>query len=231
MAELAVQIPLSPYVGQDLDQSRKQIRLIKLHPGTANAPLVCSSWVVSLAEKPHYTALSYVWGDPTDQHAITLNHDTTFLITCNLYSALEYLRDKDTARTFWIDAICINQKNEDEKGYQVQLMGPIYRKAEETCLWLGKESADSDLAMRLIGKLDGNDHGSRNNNPDARGLQAIAALQKRPWWSRVWVIQGKYHALPWVHAFIPTSSTDIPNTRGPSLPQANRPLRPLHPPV
>jgi hypothetical protein len=42
----------------------------------------------------------------------------------------------------WIDAICINQKNADEKQAQVPLMGEIYANATEVMVWLGRDSSD-----------------------------------------------------------------------------------------
>ncbi|KAK1757878.1 heterokaryon incompatibility protein-domain-containing protein [Echria macrotheca] len=190
MANASTPTQASPYVGQVLAPSRQQIRLVQLLPGTHDAPIVCSSCIVSLSETPpRYTALSYVWGDGSDRQTITFNDDPGFLITRNLHTALGYLRHEETTTVLWVDAICINQADEGEKNHQVPLMGFIYRNAAETCIWLGKESADSDLAMHLISQLDGDDLHSTNNSLDTSGLQAILALQKRSWWSRVWVIQ------------------------------------------
>ncbi len=63
---------------------------------------------LSSSPPPSYTALSYVWGDPTDRLPITFN-DTTASITKSLYAALEYLRSETEERTLWIDALCIDQ--------------------------------------------------------------------------------------------------------------------------
>jgi hypothetical protein len=39
----------------------------------------------------------------------------------------------------WIDQLCIDQENNDEKGPQIQLMGDIYRTACEVVIWLGED--------------------------------------------------------------------------------------------
>ena len=41
----------------------------------------------------------------------------------------------------WIDAICINQKDDDEKSTQVALMRDIYHFADEVIVWLGRAQA------------------------------------------------------------------------------------------
>ncbi|KAK0729595.1 heterokaryon incompatibility protein-domain-containing protein, partial [Lasiosphaeris hirsuta] len=182
--------PPNPYEGQDIDLTKNQIRLLTLLPGSRNSPLVCTSYLVALSDKPSYTALSYVWGDATDRLLIQLNGETKLAITRSLHTALENLRDNNSSPiTLWIDALCINQSHTAEKSHQIQLMGDIYKNASQTCIWLGPESPDSDLAMHLIRHLDGNDLSNPHNSPSPTGLQAIANLQSRPWWSRVWVIQ------------------------------------------
>jgi hypothetical protein len=51
---------------------------------------------------------------------------------------------------FWIDAICIDQNNDDEKSSQVALMGEIYTSAYQVVVWLGKTDRGSDRAIRMI---------------------------------------------------------------------------------
>src|SRR6266536_764396 len=57
----------------------------------------------------------------------------------NLVSALRHLRLKDIARTMWVDAICIDQSNIDERGHQVALMTKIYSLAKCDLLWIGDD--------------------------------------------------------------------------------------------
>ncbi|KAK0653122.1 heterokaryon incompatibility protein-domain-containing protein [Cercophora newfieldiana] len=181
--------PVSPYEGQDIDLKQDHIRLLTLLPGSPGDPIVCTSTISSLSDKPVYTALSYVWGQATECVAIQFNTALSFPITRNLHTALTYLRDATSKKIFWIDALCINQDHPSEKPHQIQLMGDIYKSATETCIWLGPESDTSDLAISIIRSLDGDNLTSPSNSPSPKGLQAIAELQRRPWWSRVWVIQ------------------------------------------
>jgi hypothetical protein len=68
--------------------------------------IVCTMSSDCLDYRPHYTALSYVWGDSTVPHPISVN-GMLFPVTSNLYSALTHLRDEKIQQTLWVDAICI----------------------------------------------------------------------------------------------------------------------------
>lgn len=118
-----------------------QIRTITLHPGTNSDPINCTLEVVSFKDKTPYKALSYTWGAPDEGRPITID-GAVFLVRENLYQALYHLRYPTTNRRLWIDAICINQNDEDEKNLQVPLMSRIYSDAYEVLLWLGKETVD-----------------------------------------------------------------------------------------
>lgn len=45
----------------------------------------------------------------------------------------------------WIDAVCIDQQNDDEKAWQVGLMRTIFSKCQEGLLWIGDSSEQSDI--------------------------------------------------------------------------------------
>ncbi|KAK3942808.1 heterokaryon incompatibility, partial [Diplogelasinospora grovesii] len=83
-----------------------------------------------------YEALSYTWGDPRVTEPVLLNGQE-YHATTNLRCALEYLRLPDRKRTLWVDALCINQADNDERCREVQRMGDIYSKAERLTVWLG----------------------------------------------------------------------------------------------
>lgn len=51
---------------------------------------------------------------------------------------------------FWVDAICINQNDIQERGHQVDMMRIIYPKARLVVTWLGPSTANSDSAFSFI---------------------------------------------------------------------------------
>lgn len=105
-----------------------------------------------------YRALSYCWGDPEPPSFVICN-GIRLRVTKSLTAALESLLRNGNqkleygARTFWIDAICINQGDIRERATQVTLMGDIYRDAKEVVVWLGPAADNSDLAFRACKRL------------------------------------------------------------------------------
>ncbi|CAJ2506410.1 Uu.00g005400.m01.CDS01 [Anthostomella pinea] len=96
---------------------------------------------------PEYEALSYTWGDEAGQKYILECNGYRFIALKNLINALLALRLPDRPRTLWIDAICINQRNEpcalDERGKQVAMMHRIYGRGIRTVVWLGAANEDN----------------------------------------------------------------------------------------
>ncbi|KAL6364486.1 hypothetical protein LRP88_01887 [Fusarium phalaenopsidis] len=117
-------------------------RLLKIYPGSADDPLVCDLFIAEIDTAPPYTALSYVWGDPTKSAEIICS-DFICHIGQSLSDGLRRMRDADEDRIAWADAICINQNDNIEKGHQVDLMGVIYDKARDVLVWLGPDTTGS----------------------------------------------------------------------------------------
>lgn len=109
-------------------QSPNHIRLLQLAPGGGNTPLRCSLIQVDLDSGHPYEALSYAWGDASDQVPVTCD-ERSIHITRNLLEALTMFRDSVTTQFLWADAMCIDQTNLQECGAQVQLIGRIYSEA------------------------------------------------------------------------------------------------------
>jgi len=161
-----------------------------------------------------YEALSYCWGDPTKCTSITLN-GARFGISANLEAALLHLRKPDTERVVWIDAICINQEDDTEKGREVNRMRDIYFGAKQVVVWLGPEDdTDSGKAIDFaedIYKTFRGEHfegegafdwlgdtgrtqvvqesGLIDDSSRAEDWRALHALLSRPWFGRAWTMQ------------------------------------------
>ncbi len=139
-----------------LDKDRHEIRLVRLHPSKGmELPISCELFIRSLDKgpKPNFSALSYEWGSPFgDKESIFLNN-IEVEIRPNLWSALKRLRQADEDVTIWIDALCINQEDHEEKKYLVNRMCNIYKNATVTFAWLGDERDDSDIAIVELSRL------------------------------------------------------------------------------
>ncbi|KAF2431651.1 hypothetical protein EJ08DRAFT_669800 [Tothia fuscella] len=144
------------YQYEVFSQNSKEIRLLSLLPGTfdADVKIVLRNNSFSTSSPPSYEALSYVWG--TSQNPVNIgigSGNDSLSVTQSLAIALPHLRYTDREKVLWIDAICIDQSNVQERGQQVEIMGDIYKFAERVVVWLGDEANDSDHAMQLLSDL------------------------------------------------------------------------------
>jgi hypothetical protein len=184
-----------------------EIRLVTLHPGMWDEEIQCSISKYPLGPNIKYEALSWCWGIPNPEtDPWILLQDQKFSITPNLEAALRHLRDGHGSRLLWVDALCINQVDEQEKAVQVQIMSLIFAFTYTTVIWLGPIDEESSCALRFIQKtaeamfemVDGQLRlqtpelrrrtFSRLNDPfDPRPLVAVSRLFQRPWFERMWV--------------------------------------------
>jgi hypothetical protein len=63
------------------------------------------------------------------------------------------LANESETTYYWIDAVCINQEDKDEKGHQIYLMRDIFATAKQVIAFVGEPSDDSDEAIEFIGVL------------------------------------------------------------------------------
>jgi len=137
-----------------------------------------------------------------------------FGVTENLYAALQQIRCRHHDVLLWVDAICINQGDNNEKGGQVKQMGDIYEAAEEVLIWLGMDDTSGSIRslMDMISWIDasattaqaigsGEDwvdlcRGTMSELPLGLGIcaesthgRALSELLQRPWFGRVWILQ------------------------------------------
>ncbi|CAG8955494.1 hypothetical protein HYFRA_00010361 [Hymenoscyphus fraxineus] len=199
--------------------SGDQIRVLDLLPsfqGDEPALVRCETRIVSLADKPQYEALSYVWGGPIPRSYITVS-GCEVDITSSLYAILCRLRlGGECKRTLWIDQLCINQQDPEEKTSQVRLMRRIYKSCTTCLLWMGDIREDiavsgPEAALDFFRYLAAVNQAA---DPDALlipesmrsranfetmmvALRSIMAAQGG-WWTRVWTVQ---------EAILPTNST------------------------
>ncbi len=59
-------------------------------------------------------------------------------------------KPEGSATRIWIDAICIDQSNDEERGHQVRLMRKIYEAAQCVSIWLGKEDILTPHAVEAV---------------------------------------------------------------------------------
>ena len=139
-----------------LDASARQIRLLTIDPALDHEGRVTGKLsTASLADNdsPVYNALSWYWGDASSRKEIVLNGVSQYIPE----NAVEVLEKACVAREclhVWLDAVCINQDDLEERGYQVSLMEEIYAKARRVIVWLGDDGIDiNKRALKSISML------------------------------------------------------------------------------
>ncbi|KAI3324366.1 HET domain protein [Xylariaceae sp. AK1471] len=128
-------------------------RLMCLNPGFGTQTLECTLSVVDLTNSPlRYEALSYVWGTEKARQPLKC-HGYDILITQNLEYALQALRHPTLIRPLWVDAVCINQLDLDERVRQIGYMRLVYEYAGRVVVWLGPENPVTESALARAREL------------------------------------------------------------------------------
>jgi hypothetical protein len=217
-----------------LSRERKEIRLVQIEPGEPEDPIV-----LNIRTVPHpwnqlqrWLALSYTWGSLEETRKVSLRFhshidesDTTsngsrgeratvsFNCTASLEMAIREIRKMKTRGLTWIDALCINQGDPDERAHQVSFMADIYAAAPYVGVWLGTEFEAAGHIRLLTNflkmvreKEDKKDcmkdeyhvmeHLVKDLDPlgdyDLRSSRLEPAIRRffsNPWFTRAWVVQ------------------------------------------
>ena len=149
-------------------QSKTTFRLLGLQL-TQNGRGVCEpTWFMQsfdLRQNIPYNALSYTWGDQPFTEPLHIQ-GKTLLVTKTVWSflhnvwapaSLKLLKDAgpSTKVFIWIDAVCIDQKNLQEKSDQVELIGSIFSYAQLVTAWLGDATDEHVLGLNTLIHLNG----------------------------------------------------------------------------
>ncbi|KAH8585507.1 heterokaryon incompatibility protein-domain-containing protein, partial [Bisporella sp. PMI_857] len=177
-----------------LDKNIREIRVLDLQQSPEKTSLLrCRIRHIPLGTAA-YTALSYVWGDQTNNRVeLEVEYETrdsstgitkleTYPTTVgeNLASALFNLRQKDAVLTLWIDAVCINQDDHLEKKHQLLLMAMIYLEASAVIAWLGEPTENMEIARHTFLEWPAK---------FIKTFVGIRELCASTYWTRVWTLQ------------------------------------------
>ncbi|KAJ2976710.1 hypothetical protein NUW58_g8017 [Xylaria curta] len=184
-------------------------RVLRLLPGIAESPLAGEMYHADLGHNPQphrYEALSYCWADPSEVDRIAIG--SAYLpLAHSLRAALFRLRSPTHPRDVWVDAICINQKDVDERSREVQFMHRIYSNAHRVLIWLDEppikppywnpEAAFMSVLHDEYPNFNIQNYGTWHRHytqarlgVGSRGkADSLRLLFTRPWFERMWVIQ------------------------------------------
>jgi hypothetical protein len=142
------------------------IRLIEVHDCEPDDPAIrVSIHIISAEDAPTYEAVSYTWGDESIQEQIHVSHasslsrsalassadrDGLMTVRKNCADVLRQVRHFRTSKYYWIDAICIDQQNIQEKNVQVARMGAIFKQADGVLACIGMHDQFSRLIVSMF---------------------------------------------------------------------------------
>ncbi|KAF4945833.1 hypothetical protein FSARC_14340 [Fusarium sarcochroum] len=211
----------SPSLYNALPRDSPWVRVLVLHPGSLSDPIAITLSSEKFDDSCEFEALSCTWGSLENTETIIVNDNREGQVTHNLASPLRHLRLLNEGRRLWIDAICFNQQDIDERGYQVSMMHPIFQRAKTVQVWLGPAADGSELAVQTLDYIGSSvqvacrwgDENSfilvpQDTSNSAQALvdritrpqfpeetwRAIDDLLNRSWFKRLWARQEIQHA-------------------------------------
>jgi hypothetical protein len=132
-------------------------RMLVLNPSSNGKGLSGRLEIVKLDECEPWDAVSYAWGQSERSSQVEID-GKILPITTNLEDALLDLRYIDSECRLWVDQVCVNQENLDERGAQVRLMGEIYKNATLVLVYLGPDTEkianEAFFMIKVLSSLD-----------------------------------------------------------------------------
>lgn len=182
-----------------LPSDEASFRLLRVLPSLKiNAPLRCELIAGPIRQfAGKYAAGSYVWGASEHNSHILVN-GINVQVRENLADFLRGFRGRATTLTIWIDAICVNQNDPEERGSQVRLMSQIYSNATATYCWLGSHPKVVN-ALKTVERfnLPGSDFtdgstsfkmGNKEYHPLVAIEGACMTIMDCEYWFRSWIV-------------------------------------------
>lgn len=183
--------------------------MLRILPSDPSGRITACLTHVSLTDPPPFKALSYCWGSAVDPKPIILNN-CVMHVTQSLHSALQQFKSQMLNTYLWVDALCINQEDLEERSSQVLYMRDIYMKAELVIVWLGEATPVMKSAFELLalwaadrpfvyqdrklldlsyqGPFIGTG-GGISRQTFTNGWNGLVDLVNNVYWRRTWIIQ------------------------------------------
>ncbi|KAF7671334.1 hypothetical protein GT037_010659 [Alternaria burnsii] len=142
-----------------------------------------------------FEALSYTWGNEGDAESIIVNGDRKE-VSKNLEAALRTLRGLQETRlgmSYWVDSLCIDQGNVEERNAQVKRMREIYGRARSVIVWLGQAAETDKITVETMHHLCRHPCVEETLRLPldlmVEGWHALSTFARKPYWNRAWIIQ------------------------------------------
>ncbi|KAF2994789.1 hypothetical protein E8E13_000719 [Curvularia kusanoi] len=211
-------IGLRPYKHRPLDKSKTEFRLLRIEiSNKTSSGVVLALEHAYLANDPNFYALSYCWGNEPILYEVAVHDGSSWgyiHVRQNLHDFLQAARSWQhewLQEWIWIDQICIDQSDPQERGHQVGLMGDLYSQAKATLIWPGalryypelEPSVHKDTAQDVLsfgGTRDimqdivrsPREKSIYKQAPDSTrnfSNREVEMLVSSQYWTRTWIVQ------------------------------------------
>lgn len=151
---------------EPLNVDPKEIRLLHILDEDNDHYVHCTLEITCLSSPnlAEYVALSYCWGDSSLTTPMYVNQSLVD-VTLNLDAALRQLRLRGYHKV-WVDALCVDQANKEERGSQVQVMQQIYSSAHLVISWVGSADDDTADAVKFLLERTTSSQGAENTSKE-----------------------------------------------------------------
>ncbi|KAK7909001.1 Heterokaryon incompatibility protein 6- OR allele [Apiospora marii] len=189
---------------QPLDRKRQETRILLI---TSTDPIQFDFEYASMLDEQveGFDAISWCWGDTGAMEAKNITvKGRNLAVSESAHDVLLELCIAQKKRRVWIDAVCINQADMDERSQQVAMMRSIYERSAMTLVWLGRDNGTAQKSMQMIMEVAnwrqirfGNaqrygefwDESTADPFPPNIDWDAVGAFFSAAWFTRLWVIQ------------------------------------------
>ncbi|KAK4497073.1 hypothetical protein PRZ48_011522 [Zasmidium cellare] len=178
------------YKHELLSRPKEEIRLLRIEDGLEDDEIAVTLQTWNLNDTPDYYAVSYTWGEELSQ-IISVNGQS-FPVRRNCHYALWQVRLHHPGEFIWIDSICINQDDPEERKCQVSIMEKIYTRALWTLACIGPHENNSEILVRSLKQMK--DINRKAAQADGVSVDDIDASVHDP---GGYLYRRRWH--PWVH--------------------------------
>lgn len=146
------------------------------------------------AIRGRFVAISYCWGGEIPTENLPISSRAYLKVTRTVYSILRHISGVASGLPIWLDAICINQDDCEEKGVQVSMMRDIYAAARCVLVWLGNGDLTHDEESVLWSYLTSpyiHNNATLDNISRFGGVgdHLFGRVLQSPWFERAWIVQ------------------------------------------
>lgn len=184
---------LPTYEYEPLDRAQNQIRLLSLLP-VPEEPITCRLYDVNLSPQvKSFDVLSYA-SNLSGLHSTIEINEKCLVIPAELGIALQHLRLEHRRRLIWVDTICVDESNIEERNDPLRHLETNHTSVRSLLVWLGESSDSSKEFFKLMRRYEGAVSEDEEREIEPKALvnfhETLKDLMNHPWWIEIWGLKA-----------------------------------------